>query len=254
MPIHDWSRIPSGLFHDFHQTWSIQIKVALNNGILPKGVSALVEQRSGPKESDVLAVESRTRTRRLKPDDSGGLLTMTPPAAPFTYRTKKQITASRANRISVKHHLGKTIAIIEIISPGNKDTKAAVRDFLDKTFEFLRAGVHVLLIDLFPPSPRDPLGIHQLIWDEIGNDPFAFPPGKDRILASYEASEEKVAYVQPVAVGDVLPDMPLFLSQGLHVKVPLESTYQSAWAACPQEMQVAVETGVMPETDLELDD
>ena len=217
MPIHDWSRIPSGLFQDFHQTWSIQIKVALNNGILPKGVSALVEQQSGPKEFDVLAV-------------------------------------SRANRISVKHHLGKTIAIIEIISPGNKDTKAAVRDFLDKTFEFLRAGVHVLLIDLFPPSPRDPLGIHQLIWDEIGNDPFAFPPGKDRILASYEASEEKVAYVQPVAVGDVPPDMPLFLSQGLHVKVPLESTYQSAWAACPQEMQVAVETGVMPEPDPELDD
>jgi len=28
MPIHDWSRIPSGLFHDFHQTWTIQIKQA----------------------------------------------------------------------------------------------------------------------------------------------------------------------------------------------------------------------------------
>ena len=40
----------------------------------------------------------------------------------------------------MKHHLGKTIAIIEILSPGNKDTKAAIRDFLDKTFEFLRAG------------------------------------------------------------------------------------------------------------------
>ena len=26
MPIHDWSRVPSGLFHDFHQRWSIQIK------------------------------------------------------------------------------------------------------------------------------------------------------------------------------------------------------------------------------------
>ncbi len=26
MPLHDWSQIPAGLFYDFHQTRSIQIK------------------------------------------------------------------------------------------------------------------------------------------------------------------------------------------------------------------------------------
>ncbi len=57
MPIHDWSQIPPALFHDFHQSWSIRIKDALNAGRLPRGIAALVEQRSGPKESDVLAVE-----------------------------------------------------------------------------------------------------------------------------------------------------------------------------------------------------
>jgi len=67
MPIHDWSRIPSGLFHDFHQTWSIQIKMALNAGILPKGISALVEQRSGPRESDVLALEIYAARQRGTP-------------------------------------------------------------------------------------------------------------------------------------------------------------------------------------------
>ena len=49
MPIHAWSRVPSGLFHDFHQSWSIRIKDGLNSGRLPKGVAALVEQRAGPK-------------------------------------------------------------------------------------------------------------------------------------------------------------------------------------------------------------
>ena len=48
MPIHDWARVPAGLFHDFHQSWSIRIKDALNAGLLPRGLSALVEQRSGP--------------------------------------------------------------------------------------------------------------------------------------------------------------------------------------------------------------
>ena len=61
MPIHDWSRVPSGLFHDFHQSWSIRIKDALNSGRLPEGVAALVEQRAGPKESDVLAIEVRPK-------------------------------------------------------------------------------------------------------------------------------------------------------------------------------------------------
>ena len=61
MPLHDWSKVPAGLFHDSRQSWSIRIKDALNSGRLPKGVAALVEQRSGPRESDVLAIEARNR-------------------------------------------------------------------------------------------------------------------------------------------------------------------------------------------------
>ena len=82
MPLHDWSRIPAGLFHDFHQTWSIQIKLALNAGILPKGLSALVEQRSGSRESDVLAIESLGRPRSEFVTD-GGVATLVPPVTRF---------------------------------------------------------------------------------------------------------------------------------------------------------------------------
>ena len=139
MPMHDWSRIPTGLFHDFHQTWSIQIKLALNSGILPKGLSALVEQRSGPRESDVLAIESLARPRSEFGDD-GGVATSVPPVTRFVGRTSKQIYAARANRIVVKHRLGRTIAVIEIVSPGNKDSRAALRDFVEKVIDFLRAG------------------------------------------------------------------------------------------------------------------
>jgi hypothetical protein len=60
---------------------------------------------------------------------------------------------------------------------------------------------------------------------------------------------ERAAYIEPVAVGDALRDMPLFVAEGAHVPVPLEATYQSAWDACPEEMRIAVETGVMPQED-----
>jgi len=141
------------------------------------------------------------------------------------------------------------VAVIEIISPGNKDSRAALRDFVEKTLDLLRAGIHVLIVDLFPPTPRDPCGIHKAVWDEIEEEDFAFPEGKDRVLVSYETGAQRVAYIEPVAVGDELPDMPLFLTSDLHIMVPLESTYRATWEATPQEMRTAVELGVMPEPD-----
>lgn len=157
----------------------------------------------------------------------------------------------RANRIIITHHLGRIVAVIEILSPGNKDSRAALRDFVDKTIGFLRKGIHVLIVDLFPPTPRDPFGIHKAIWDEIEEEDFTFPQGKDRVLASYETGGVRAAYIEPVAVGDQLPDMPLFLTNNLHIRVPLEPNYQATWDASPEEMRLAVETGIMPEPDAE---
>ncbi len=247
MPVHDWTRVPSGLFHHFHQDWSIEIARCLNRGLLPKGMSALVEQRAGPREADVLTVESRT-TRGA---GVAATLTLERPVTKIVRRTTKEIHFGRANRIVVKHHLGRIIAVIEIMSPRNKDSRAALRDFVDKIVAFLRQGIHVLLVDLFPPTARDPFGMHKVIWDEIHEEDFSFPPGKDRILVSYETGGERAAYVEPIAVGDPLPDMPLFLATGMHIKVPLEATYNAAWDASPEEMRTAVLTGILPEPDAE---
>lgn len=224
MPIHDWTRVPAGLFHHFHQDWSIELARTLNRGRLPKGVSALVEQRAGTLEPDLLAIETRGQ-RRLGAEGEGALATVERPVTRIVRRTTKEVYAARANRIVVKHHLGRILAVIEIVSPGNKDSRAAFRNFVEKTVEFLQSGIHVLVVDLFPPTLRDPQGLHKAIWDEFEEEDFVFPPGKDRILASYETGRERAAYVEPVAVGDVLPEMPVFLTNSLHVMVPLEPTY-----------------------------
>jgi hypothetical protein len=208
-----------------------------------------VEQRSGPREADVLAIQQRTRPKPV--GLNGGVALRERPSTRIVRRTDKEIHSVRDNRIVVKHHLGRIIAVIEILSPGNKDSRAALRDFVEKTIDFLRSGIHILIVDLFPPTPRDPYGMHKVLWDEITEEDFAFPPGKDRILASYETGGVRAAYVEPVAVGDVMPDMPLFLSNDLHILTPLESTYQATWDASPEELRVAVETGVMPDPDAE---
>lgn len=246
MPIHDWTRVPAGLFHHFHQDWTIELARALNRGRLPKGVAALVEQRLGPREADVLAIEQRS----LRPEaESGGIATLPPPSARFVRRTQQALFSDRANRIVLKHHLGQIISVIEIVSPGNKDCRAALREFVQKSVDFLRAGIHVLVVDLFPPTSRDPYGIHKAIWDEFVEEPFTFPEGKDRVVVSYKSGMERVAYIEPLAVGDDLPEMALFLSSELHVLAPLEATYRTAWESAPLELRAAVERGLLGEGD-----
>ncbi len=60
----------------------------------------------------------------------------------------------------VRHSLGKVVAVIELVSPGNKDTRHALRSFVGKSVDLLYDGINLLIIDPFPPGQRDPQGIH----------------------------------------------------------------------------------------------
>ena len=118
MPIHDWTRVQSGLFHEFHQSWSVRIKDALNGGVLANGYYALVEQKVDGPEPDVIAVEMKKRGGQ-----TGGSPTATldaPKIALTTHVASDAVRyARRANRISIRHPLGEVVAVIEIVSPGN---------------------------------------------------------------------------------------------------------------------------------------
>jgi hypothetical protein len=240
MPIHDWTRVDANLFHHFHQAWTIAICNSLNGGLLPKGYSALVEQHAAGVVPDVLALQ-----RSLRPDHpaeplGGHVITASPPKTRHTIAAQEELFAQRGNRITIRHPLGRVVCVIEIVSPGNKSSRSALRSFVEKTVEFLRQGVHLLVIDLFPPSSRDPQGIHKAIWDEIEDQTFELPPDKPFTLAAYVAAIPKIAYVEPIGVGDTLPDMPAYLDVDSYVPVPLEATYQATWETCPEEMRNAV--------------
>jgi hypothetical protein len=242
MPIHDWTRVEAGIFHDFHHEWISTLKHALNQGILPSTYYALAEQTAGGLHPDVLALE-RTRPGASSGDDSpkesernGGIaLATTPPRVRFTASAELEVYARKRDRIAIRHVSDdRVVALVEIVSPGNKASRHALRAFVEKALEFLEAGIHLLVLDLFPPGPRDPQGIHAALWSEILDDGFQLPPDKPLTLASYSAGYVKRAFVEPVAVGDELPPMPLFLEADVYVSVPLEATYQAAFAAVPK--------------------
>lgn len=56
MPIHDWTRVPAGIFHDFHSSWITHLKEAVA-GILPPDYYVLAEQVLGEMGPDVLTLQ-----------------------------------------------------------------------------------------------------------------------------------------------------------------------------------------------------
>jgi hypothetical protein len=235
MPVHDWTRVDAGIFHDFHHAWIEDLKRTLNRGLLPADHYALAEQIAGGLGPDVLTLQVPTNGARVPESRGGGVaLATSPPKVWFRTRTEIDQYAAKANVIAIRHASHhRVVAIVEIVSPGNKNSRHGLRAFVEKTVELLRAGIHLLIMDLFPPGPRDPQGIHKAIWDEYNENEFTLPPDRPLTLTAYIAGPCPEAFVEPTAVGAVLPPMPLFLTTEEYVPVPLEATYQAAWEAVP---------------------
>ncbi len=136
-------------------------------------------------------------------------------------RLEKTSYAKRADRVVIRHGRGRVVAIIEVVSSGNKDSRSSIRAFVEKAADILNQGVNLLVVDLFPPTPRDPHGIHQAIWDELGEERFEEVPGKPLIAASFLGGDLPTAYVEPLGVGDALPSLPIFLSPDRYIPAPL---------------------------------
>jgi hypothetical protein len=238
MPVHDWSRVRAGKFHHFHNSWIYKLSDRLNGGILPPGYYAAGEQVAGDVEPDVLTL------RHSEPPPAtpagwhfGGraiALQEQPPQVSYTIQAEAESYRRKQDHLVIRSpDPDRIVALIEIVSRANKDSRRRMDQFLQKIAAAFDTGYHALVIDLHPPGTFDPHGIHGAIWDYLfGTCPPA-AQGRPLTLASYCVEPPATAYVEPLAVGTRLPDMPLFLAAGWYVNVPLEETYSQTWEGFP---------------------
>jgi hypothetical protein len=204
MPVHDWTRVSDGTFHDFRYSWVLEIKRALKRGLLPERFYVMAEQSGSERDTpDSYTVRERSLVIRHSSDD-------------------------------------RIVAMIEVLSPGNKASRHAIRSFVDKAVAALDGGIHLLLVDVHPPGPRDPHGIHGVVLNEIGTEEYVL--GKERPLTAvaYIGGTRVEAFVSHFAVGEPIPPMPLFLTRENCVYVPLEAPYMAAWEDAPPQYQTAL--------------
>jgi hypothetical protein len=242
--MHDWTKVSAGTFHDFHCSWVTELKKTLNGGLLPPDFYAQAEQIAGEIGPDVLTLQTRGESREPADQPHGATaLAEAPPRVSHTAElTELDAYALKRRTLVIRHSSGdQIVALIEILSPGNKNRLRALERFIDKAVSVLIRGYHLMLIDPHPPGPFDPKGIHAALWSDLGDERYQPPPEKPLTLASYRAGPRTSAYVEPIGVGQALPAMPLFLDEAWYVNVPLEPSYAEAYQTIAERWRRVIE-------------
>lgn len=238
--------MPVGAFHAFHTAWIAELQRALNERELPEGYYALAEQRTGEITPDVLTLQQVSSPGISAGEPPVGVTGSNPVAladAPPAVTTSDTVSeamriAARARQLVIRHVTGdRIVAILEIVSPGNKERRGAVDAFVQKAIAALDENIHIVILDLLPPGRFDNNGIHGVLWDRLQGQPYQVPADKPLTVAAYRAAGAVTCYVEPVAVGQELPAMPLFLDPDHYVNLPFAATYDAAYAGIPRHFQ-----------------
>jgi len=250
MPAHDWTRVTAGTFHSFHLGWIAELTRALNSGLLPRDLYALAEQRAAEFEPDLLALEHHDedadQSREPEEFSSSGAGTALAVARPKAHVIgqvdEAALYALKRRTLTIRHATNdRIVALLEIVSPGNKDRPQSVQRFVDKAVGALQAGYHLVVVDLFPPGPSDPAGLSSAVWEAIGGQRIAWPGGKPLSTSSFRVADLVHCYGESFAPGEPIPEMPLFYDPDWYINLPLDATYAAAYQGVPRRWTSVIE-------------
>lgn len=213
----------------FHSRWANAFSDDLNDQLLPEGYFAEPHVRVGA------AIEVNTATF----DKQGNGLTIstatlptriwTPPAAtvvmPMTFIDTFEVQVYSPSGAM------KLVGVIEIVSPANKDRPETRRTFAVKCASLLNLGIGLLVVDIVTERLAN---LHnELVRLLPGGAAFLFPGTPGTYAAAYrprreENMEQVEVWLQDLQVGQPLPTLPLWLSDGLCLRIDLEHTYMNA--------------------------
>lgn len=206
MPLHDWMRVSREAICDFQQTWLVFLRLTLAR-VLPAGFYGNVERH-----------HSRFVARRASVADPHG-------------SEAAANSLSRASSLAVRRAgTDRLVALIELASPSNKDRPASVAAYVEKAKAALDAGVHLVHLDMLPPTPHALANLSSAIWDAADGRDYPFDPAKPFAADAFVADRVNELYANPLGLGDEWPLVPLFLDPETYIDLPLAETYEQAFA------------------------
>ncbi|HEX8200657.1 MAG TPA: DUF4058 family protein, partial [Isosphaeraceae bacterium] len=125
----------------------------------------------------------------------------------------------------------RVVAAIELISPANKDRPAHRRAFAVRCASYLQAGISLVLVDVVTQRSGD-LHDDLLRLLDVAPEPSALDlyAGAYRITLMREVTRLEF-WLESLAVGSILPVLPLWISPDQCLPLNLEQAYVAACAS-----------------------
>lgn len=224
---------PARNWEGFHSRWGSSLSDLLNDRLLPEGYFAEPHVHAGAaievdtavweKEGDGLTLGSPGTTATLP------ARAWAPPAPTLTV-PMAFIETYEVQVYSPKGPM-KLVAVIEIVSPSNKDRPETRRAFAVKCASLLNQGIGLLVVDMVTNRLAN-------LHDDIARllpdgEAHLFPGTPALYTAAYrpvrtKTVEQAQVWLGTLALGEALPAMPLWLSDGPCLRIDLEETYTDA--------------------------
>jgi hypothetical protein len=232
MPLLDHFNPPLNRTHpwrSFHGAWAAAMARLLNQGVLPAGYYAVpLADRTGPIEIDVAAL----REQGAPETGDGAALpqTWTPPAPSLAIAVELPPADEVEVQIFADDGDPRLAAAVELVSPRNKDRPRARQAFAVKCVGYLQQGSSVAVVDTVTTRRAD---LNAAILSLLGVEVSAAEPPPGLSAVSYRAigHEEETQQLQlwpaPLALGQPLPTLPLWIASDFSVPLDLEASYQA---------------------------
>lgn len=223
------------LWEPFHARWAVAIADDLNRRLPRQFVAGAPIHLGAAVESDVVEYVERNGHGGANGVADGGVAVAVqpalyaPPAADLSMPADFPPEVLVEVRDEARDY--RVVAVVELVSPGNKDRDEYRNQFAAKCLSYLAKGVGLVVIDIVTSRRAN---LHNALVRLAGHDP--------RFLMAGDPPTYAVAY-RPVrrgqanltdlwrhalAVGSPLPAVPLALKGYGCVRLDLEATYTEA--------------------------
>lgn len=212
-----------------HATWPTAIVGQINAALAPRYFAVPQVHLGAYVEIDVATMEydRDDATPEWSPGDAGTAL-WSPPQPTATFESDMEPQSEYEVRIYDAEQGERLVAAIELISPANKDRPDSRRAFVAKCVGLLWKEISLVLVD--PVTTRSS-NLFREIWEEIGG---TIPKGDESAMMAvsirpYVVNDrlKVVTWEHSLAVGKLLPTLPLWLNQTRSIPLDLEASYEA---------------------------
>jgi hypothetical protein len=229
MPLRDHFHAPVNNKHRWdavHGVWPAEIVRTLFDGLPPEFVAEPQVYHPAPFEVPVSMIEDDDRPPE---SGAGGRETATLAASAPTVPADLNELDEYEVRVYDADRMRTLVAAIEIVSPSNKDRSDAREQFVNKVAALLRQDVCVAIVDIVTTRQAN---LYTELLARLGrSDPaLADPPPLYAVtLRARKPPKQRSlldAWFFPLAIGQPLPTIPLWLGPDLRIELPLDPSYQ----------------------------